>query len=110
MRSHGVPGVQKAPLTFVDMLRRGGGRGVEEGEEEEREERPCSPLGHHFFNKKSLQASGEPRRISLGCKSSAACLLLLLLYTLYTPPRQDEKFKLVRAPRKCKETSGTSYF
>lgn len=49
-------------LTFVHMLCRGG-LGVERGETEEREERQSSPLGHHFFTNKSLQASGTPEKI-----------------------------------------------
>lgn len=40
----GEAAVRKKRLTFVDML----GRGVEEGETEEREEPQSSPLGHHF--------------------------------------------------------------
>ena len=82
-------------LTFVDMLRRGR-RGVEKGEEEEREERPCSPLGHHF-SKINICRLQEPRSYPV--------------VNPRPPPvihSQDEKFKI--APRKCKETSGTSYF
>lgn len=91
---HVAQGWNKA-LTFVDMLGRGG-RGVEKGEEEEREERPCSPLGHHF-SKINLCRLQEPRRNPV--------------VNPRPPPAihsQDEKFKV--APRKCKETSETSYF
>lgn len=78
-------------FTFVDMLCRGGRR-VEKGETEEREERQSSPLGHHFSQinlcrlqeprgsvhthkkkKKSLKSPGHLLEMHEGQKSSESC-------------------------------------
>lgn len=59
----GRNGNKKMAFTFVDMLGRRVLRGEEEGEKEESEERQSSPLGHHFFTNKSLQASGTPEKL-----------------------------------------------